>query len=211
MRRIVNASFLGVIVVALAGYVTGFLVPRSALAIVFFLAAGLVAVEREVARRIFANLRAQGRMLRHVVIVGANPEGRELARCSRPSHGSATTCSASSTTARIDARPGRRHPAPRARSPTPARSCAASGLERDRGVERRSTARSRTAWPATCSTRASTSSCPRRCATSPSQRLTVRPLGRFPVVYVEPVRRDGWRAAAKRAFDIAGAGRRPCS
>ena len=38
-----------------------------------------------------------------------------------------------------------------------------------------------------------------------SQRLTVRPLGRFPVVYVEPIRRDGWRAAAKRAFDIAGA------
>ncbi len=33
-------------------------------------------------------------------------------------------------------------------------------------------------------------------------RLTVRPLGRFPVVYVEPVQRSGWRAAAKRAFDF---------
>ncbi len=33
-------------------------------------------------------------------------------------------------------------------------------------------------------------------------RLTVRPLGRFPVVYVEPVQRNGWRAAAKRAFDL---------
>ncbi len=33
-------------------------------------------------------------------------------------------------------------------------------------------------------------------------RLTVRPLGRFPVVYVEPVQRAGWRGAAKRAFDF---------
>jgi exopolysaccharide biosynthesis polyprenyl glycosylphosphotransferase len=36
-----------------------------------------------------------------------------------------------------------------------------------------------------------------------ADRLTVRPLGRFPVVYVEPVQRHGWRAAAKRTFDIA--------
>ncbi len=37
-------------------------------------------------------------------------------------------------------------------------------------------------------------------------RLTVRPLGRFPVVYVEPVQRNGWRAVAKRAFDVILAG-----
>jgi exopolysaccharide biosynthesis polyprenyl glycosylphosphotransferase len=35
-----------------------------------------------------------------------------------------------------------------------------------------------------------------------AERLTVRPLGRCPVIYVEPVRRSGWRAAAKRGFDI---------
>jgi exopolysaccharide biosynthesis polyprenyl glycosylphosphotransferase len=35
-----------------------------------------------------------------------------------------------------------------------------------------------------------------------SQRLVVRPLGRFPVVYVEPVQRDGWRRTAKRTFDL---------
>ena len=70
---------------------TGFLIERSALAIVFFLAAGLVLLEREVARRIFTQLRVQGRLLRHVIIAGANPEGRESARCCRPSKGSATT------------------------------------------------------------------------------------------------------------------------
>ncbi len=35
------------------------------------------------------------------------------------------------------------------------------------------------------------------------QRLTVRPIGRYPVVYVAPVARHGWRAAAKRTFDVA--------
>jgi exopolysaccharide biosynthesis polyprenyl glycosylphosphotransferase len=33
-------------------------------------------------------------------------------------------------------------------------------------------------------------------------RLTVRPLGRFPIVYVEPIQRGGWRAVAKRGFDL---------
>ena len=33
-------------------------------------------------------------------------------------------------------------------------------------------------------------------------RLTVRPLGRFPMVYIEPVRRTGWRPLAKRTFDV---------
>lgn len=35
------------------------------------------------------------------------------------------------------------------------------------------------------------------------ERMTVRPLGRHPVVYLEPARRLGWRAAAKRTFDLA--------
>lgn len=36
-----------------------------------------------------------------------------------------------------------------------------------------------------------------------SSRLSVRPLGRHPVLYIEPVRRTGWRARAKRSFDVA--------
>lgn len=39
-----------------------------------------------------------------------------------------------------------------------------------------------------------------------SHRLTVRPLGRFPVAYVEPVARYGWRRVAKRTFDLLVAG-----
>jgi exopolysaccharide biosynthesis polyprenyl glycosylphosphotransferase len=38
-----------------------------------------------------------------------------------------------------------------------------------------------------------------------ASRLSVKPLGRFPVMYIEPVRRTGWRAMAKRAFDATAA------
>lgn len=33
-------------------------------------------------------------------------------------------------------------------------------------------------------------------------RLMLRPLGRIPVVHVEPVKRDGWEMKAKRTFDV---------
>jgi exopolysaccharide biosynthesis polyprenyl glycosylphosphotransferase len=38
------------------------------------------------------------------------------------------------------------------------------------------------------------------------RRLTVRPIGPFPVMYVEPRERGGWRARAKRVFDVGLAG-----
>ncbi|HSP29266.1 MAG TPA: exopolysaccharide biosynthesis polyprenyl glycosylphosphotransferase, partial [Ilumatobacteraceae bacterium] len=37
-----------------------------------------------------------------------------------------------------------------------------------------------------------------------SDRLTVHTMGRFPMMYIEPVHRFGWRPAAKRTFDILG-------
>lgn len=33
-------------------------------------------------------------------------------------------------------------------------------------------------------------------------RLSIRPLGRFPVVYLQPFHQSGWRSWAKRAFDF---------
>jgi exopolysaccharide biosynthesis polyprenyl glycosylphosphotransferase len=38
-----------------------------------------------------------------------------------------------------------------------------------------------------------------------ASRLAVRPIGRLPVLHIEPILRNGWRARAKRAFDLAGA------
>ena len=39
-----------------------------------------------------------------------------------------------------------------------------------------------------------------------ANRLTIRPVGRVPMMYVEPVQRTGWRPRAKRLFDVAIAG-----
>lgn len=35
-----------------------------------------------------------------------------------------------------------------------------------------------------------------------TSRISIRPLGRYPVLYVEPVARHGWRPLAKRGFDV---------
>ena len=37
------------------------------------------------------------------------------------------------------------------------------------------------------------------------ERLSIRPLGRFPVMYLEPFHQSGWRSLAKRVFDFAAA------
>jgi exopolysaccharide biosynthesis polyprenyl glycosylphosphotransferase len=39
-----------------------------------------------------------------------------------------------------------------------------------------------------------------------TRRLSMRPLGRYPIVYLEPICRSGWRALAKRSFDVALSG-----
>jgi len=38
-----------------------------------------------------------------------------------------------------------------------------------------------------------------------TSRISIRPLGRYPVLYVEPVPRHGWRPLAKRCFDVTAA------
>ena len=203
-RRIVNASFLGVMVIALVGSVEKYIVPRSALVVMFFMSVTLVFLEREIARRIFARRRTRGATLRHIVIVGANPEGQELAamlqaepwlgyrvlgfvddHCSDPQPVAGIPWLGSLAEAghvvRVHGATGVIVAASAIDSAVTNR-LARDLLDQGVHVELSSTLRDIS-----------------------SQRLTVRPLGRFPVVYVEPIRRDGWRAAAKRAFDIAGA------
>ena len=36
-----------------------------------------------------------------------------------------------------------------------------------------------------------------------STRITVRPVGRVPMMYIEPIQRSGWQSRAKRAFDLS--------
>ena len=75
----VDDVVFGVVSVALAGYFVGYLAPRSGLLILFAVAVVLLIAEREAARRVFVQLRKRGRLVRSVIVVGANAEGREIA------------------------------------------------------------------------------------------------------------------------------------
>ncbi|CAN5471520.1 hypothetical protein BH10ACT1_BH10ACT1_42740 [soil metagenome] len=204
VRRILNAVALGVLSVALAGYAVGELLPRSALVVLAVVAFSLVAVEREIARRIFASVRRRGGLSREVVVVGANPEGVELVAMLQ-----------------VESWLGYRvlgFVDDTATDPQPVAGVPPLGTVTDAGDIVRQHPGSSVIVAASAIESETTnrllrdlldqgvhvelSSTLRDIA---SQRLTVRPLGRFPVVYVEPVQRDGWRRWAKRAFDIVGA------
>ncbi|MBX3315177.1 MAG: sugar transferase [Actinobacteria bacterium] len=203
-RRIVNASVLGTLSVSVAGSAANVLLRRSGLVVLAITACLCITLERELARRFFMRLRREGRMVRQVVIAGANPEGRDIAAMlqTEPWLGYQVIGFVDDNAQWDEPVPGVPLLGSLADLPTVLREyprssviVAASGVESsvtnrlardllDQGVhlELSSTLRDIS-----------------------SQRLTVRPLGRFPVVYVEPVTRGGWRAAAKRGFDVATA------
>lgn len=204
-RRIINACFFGSLVVTLTGYLSGVLLPRSVLVSLFILSTVSVLIERELARRLFARLRTTGRMLRHVVVAGANPEGCELAAMLQTETWLGyhvlgfvdDTCTDPQPVAGVPllgtigdtGRILREH-------------SGSSVIVASSGVESHTTNRlARDLLDQGIHVELSST-----LRDISSQRLTVRPLGRFPVVYVEPVLRGGWRAAAKRTFDIVGAG-----
>ena len=203
-RRIVNASILGTLAVLVVANLGNVLLRRSALFILAATSIAVVTAEREVARRIFLRLRSGGRMVRYVVIAGANPEGRDIAAMlqAEPWLGYKVIGFVDDNASPRDPVPGvpllggvadiggilREYPntsvivASSAVESAVTNRLARDLLDQGVHVELSSTLRDIS-----------------------SQRLTVRPLGRFPVVYVEPITRGGWRAVAKRTFDIFGA------
>src|SRR4051794_19087133 len=203
-RRVVNASVLGTLTVALTANIAGILPSRGGLVLLGACAVLVVTIEREIARRMFLRLRANGQMVRSVIIAGANPEGRDIAAMLQaepwlgyevvgfvddfvPAREPVPGIPLLGGVAEL---PGILHEFPNASvigAASAVESAVTNRLARDlldQGVhvELSSTLRDIS-----------------------SQRLTVRPLGRFPIVYVEPVVRSGWRAVAKRAFDMVGA------
>ncbi|MCB0988670.1 MAG: sugar transferase [Microthrixaceae bacterium] len=201
IHRIVNASLLGTMSVAVAANVANILLRRSGLVILALCAVTFVSLEREAARRVFNQMRSTGRMTREVIVAGANPEGRDIAAMLQTESwlGYKVIGFVDDSGAAAEPVPGvsllgttADLPSVIANHPSAGVIVAASGVDSavtnrmardllDRGihVELSSTLRD-----------------------IASERLTVRPLGRFPMVYVEPITRDGWRAGAKRAFDL---------
>lgn len=200
-RRIVNATFLGTLAVSLIASGSNVLLRRSSLVILAITSCLVVTIEREIARHLFLKLRSAGRMVRYVVVAGANPEGRDIAAMLQAENwlGYEVIGFVDDTVSNPEPVPGlpllggvADLPGILSEYPNASVIVAASGVDSavtnrlardllDRGihVELSSTLRDIS-----------------------SQRLTVRPLGRFPVVYVEPVTRGGWRALAKRSFDV---------
>lgn len=202
VHRIVNSAFIGTIAVSAAGSFAGILLRRSGLVLLFLFACVTVTIEREAARRFFTRLRTNGRMTRYVVVAGANPEGQEIAAMLN-----AESWLGYTVVGFVDDRDGApREPVPGltllgkvSDLPSILKSYpSASVIVASTGVD--STVTNRMARDLLDQgIHVELSSTLRDIS---SQRLTVRPLGRFPVVYVEPVTRDGWRAAAKRTFDV---------
>ncbi len=203
-RRVVNAALLGTLGVSVAANAVKWLPSRLGLVVLLITSCLVVTIEREVARRIFLRLRSRGRMVRTVIIAGANPEGRDIAAMlqTEPWLGYEVVGFVDDQLTSDEPVPGVPLLGTMAdiggilqEFPNASVIVAASAVESavtnrlardllDQGVhvELSSTLRDIS-----------------------SQRLTVRPLGRFPIVYVEPVTRGGWRAWAKRTFDVVGA------
>ncbi len=203
--RLLNAWIACVLMVAALCFMAKLEVSRGLAATsAIYAFIGLV-FEREAARQIFARLRSQGKLGRSVVLVGANNEG--IALCNsivqNPWLGyvvagfvddsapiGSEPCAGFKVIGRVDDLG--EITSDRAIS-TALLVSTASDADRtnelakhlmDLGIHVEMTTGLRDVAP---------------------ERLKVRRLGRFPVMYLEPVPTSGWRPIAKRTLDIVGA------
>jgi exopolysaccharide biosynthesis polyprenyl glycosylphosphotransferase len=197
-RLVFHAVVVAVALMTLVAYAFEITVARRWLLLTFAFALAFVAIDRELTRRVFQRLRKRGRMMRPIVVVGANAEGQAIARMleSQPWLGYRVVGFVDDE--RV------------ADASLPVFGPASKTLEVVQDTQATGVVVATTAIDAdTCNDLArqlveagvhvELSSTLRDVA---SQRLLVRPLGRYPVVCLEPVRRTGWRGAAKRTWDL---------
>jgi exopolysaccharide biosynthesis polyprenyl glycosylphosphotransferase len=198
-RQVFHAVGVAVALMTLVAYALKIDVARRWLVLTFVFALIIVALDRELTRRVFEHLRKGGRMMRPIVIVGANAEGHAIADMLerqpwlgyrvvgfvddlRASDSSRTVFGPTSKTLEV-VLATKATGVVVATTAIDADTCndlARELVEAGVHVELSSTLRD-----------------------VASQRLLVRPLGRYPVVCLEPVRRSGWRGVAKRTWDIS--------
>ncbi|HEX2038388.1 MAG TPA: sugar transferase [Acidimicrobiales bacterium] len=203
--RLVHAVAAGAAGVAVGTYALDRPLPRPTLAATTGLVLVALAVERLAARHVFRALRRRGRLLRPVAVVGTGAEAVALATAFRddPALGyrlAAFVGDAPPPDAGFDGTPV-----------VPRHGKVVEGLQLvgAEGVVVATT----DVDPATCNRlvrRLGDAGIHVELSTGladvDSRRLTVRPLGRFTVVAVDPVARGGRPVAAKRAFDLVVAG-----
>ena len=203
LGRVGHAVGVSVVGTALVAYFNGELIARTWLVALFALALLSVMTEREVARHSFNVLRRRGHLLRPVVVAGTGGEAYALTTmlAEQPELGYRVV-GLLGDAATIDSRLEGRFLVldTRRKVPEQVQLLGASGVvmattDLDLDTTNRLI---RSLTDAGIHVELSSS-----LKDIDSDRLSVRPLGRFPVFYVEPVRRDAWRLAAKRAFDLA--------
>jgi exopolysaccharide biosynthesis polyprenyl glycosylphosphotransferase len=201
IRRAAHVVVLGVVAIVVVGWLLQATVSRGWLVAFLVLALVFVALERYAVRWWFVRRRRSGRSLRDVIIVGTNDEARDLEQSlSDPAFGYRVVGFVAvepDAPMAIDGIPVHRGAGRTVdiASELGAQGVivATTGLEvgmsnrllrelLDAGLHVDVTSGLRDVTP---------------------ERMTVRPLGRHPVVYLEPARRFGWRIAAKRVFDVA--------
>jgi exopolysaccharide biosynthesis polyprenyl glycosylphosphotransferase len=189
LRRLVHAVVYGGVASAVLPFALGVHAERQWLAFTAVAAFGLLAVERRMVRAAFARQRRRGVGLRPVVVVGGPGEGANI--CTRladdPVLGYDVVGVVDPGQASSDDVLG-------AIQATGANGVVIATTEVPHELSNRLT-RELTDHGIHVELSSSLRGIDHR-------RLTVRSIGEFPFVYVEPVKRQGWRVAAKRTFDL---------
>lgn len=194
LRRMLQAVWLASASTVVASFLFGFDLERPWLIVASVLASVFVAAIRTVRRSRFERIRKSGRMLRSAVLVGINDEADGFADMFLADSSLGYTIQAQVDPTRAET--------PRKLTTQVLRTVrevdASTVLIASTAVDMRSLNRlTRDLVDAGVHVELSSS-----LADIAPSRLTMRPLGRFPVMYLEPVRRNGWRAKAKRTFDV---------
>ena len=201
--RVIHAVGVSTLVTALVGYFLHLQVERSRFLMLFAAAVVTVLVERELVRYNFGVLRRRGHCLRRVAIAGTGPEALAMVRAfqEHPELGYAVVALLGD---------------PAEVPPDLSDRLRVLQLQGSL-VEELRLAGAAGVVVATTDVDTDTSNRLIRMLTDAgihvelssslrdidATRLSVHPLGRFSMLYVEPVKRGGWRPVAKRAFDIA--------
>ncbi len=200
--RLVHAVGASVLGVASICFLAGLQLPPAWLPMMFTIATLLLAIEREAVRRALSRLRRRRRLVRRVVIVGANSDGVALA---------ATLMAQESLGYEVLGMVGDWN----APEVAPAAPLLLGSLSEARDIVLASGASGVILVASAISSEISNRLARELSETGirieilpplsgvDARRLNVRSVGRFSMVHVEPRSRGGWRARAKRLFDVA--------
>lgn len=202
MARLVHAVGVSALLTAVVAYFLDLAVERSWYLMVFGVGVAAMLAERELVRFGFSVLRRRGHLLRPVAVVGTGAEALTMVRTfnERPQLGYKVV-GLIGERSQLSGELADRYPLfdPKSKVVEELRLAGAAGvIVATTDVDAETSNRLiRTLTDAGIHVEMSSS-----LRDIDATRLSIRPLGRFPMLYVEPVKRHGWRPVAKRAFDV---------